>query len=95
MNAAQLIDWARLQRRDGTPDGDIGDRVVLVDVLTQLLDEHLERTAPQGTPPRSVEAPSGFYTLPAQPPRPRKPQDADETAKQLATLIGYIEEVGA
>jgi hypothetical protein len=92
MKSQELIDWCRLNRRQGNPDGAISDRVLLIDVLAQLLDEHLERTAPEGLPARTVETPEGYTTIPARPAPLRRPPDTDETAKQLATVIGYLQD---
>jgi hypothetical protein len=40
MSAAELIAWCR-KRRQGIPEGDLCDPVVLTDVLSMLLIDHL------------------------------------------------------
>ncbi len=93
MNQRQrLVEFCRESRRGTPPAGNILDRGTLLEVLGMLLAAHLERTAPEGEPERVVAGNNGYYTVPAKAPPAWSPEMADETAKELATLIGYVEE---
>jgi hypothetical protein len=93
MNAAELIAYRRAHR-EGVPEGDLRDPRVLADLLTMLLEDHLARI--EG----NAQAPTGFVfdstrgrVVPTIPGRPAPAATEDGTARALATLIGYLEDL--
>ena len=89
---SELVAFCRERMRGTPPAGNIMDRATLIEVLEMLLESHLERTAPQGTPERVISGESGYITVPAQPAPPWDPSACDMTALELATLLGYLQD---
>ena len=90
-NVEALLEHCRANRR-GTPAGDIRDVKVMQAVLTKLLEQHLERTAPQGKPSVVVDTMNGYKTHPAEPAPEWTPDMADPTARALAHLIAHLQD---
>lgn len=92
-NAAELIASQRTQReRAGRPPpaGNILDAATLVENLTVVLEQHIE-TLREKHPRQAMrwDGNSGRMVPDGPPPDPFDPS-AEETARALALLIGYI-----
>ncbi len=90
----RLVKLAR-QHRDGAPPADdILSAPVLLSVLRALLEKHLQDTEPEPIPEHIERYASGDVTIPEQPaPERAALEDFTQTARELATLISYIEEL--
>jgi hypothetical protein len=93
MSPQELIAYCRTTRQ-GKPEGDIRSPAVMRDVLTMLLEDHMARL------PASVQREtSGVYdslngrVVRAAPDPPPPDPKNDATARELATLIGYLEDL--
>jgi hypothetical protein len=93
MNAGELVAYCRAHRK-GKPDGDIREPRVLAEVLTMVLDERLSSLADM------AQAASGHVhdtrtgqLVPTIPAKPAPDAKEDSTARALASLIGYLEDL--
>ena len=93
MNVSEVVAHCRTHRQ-GVPEGDLRDPRVLAELLTMVLEDHLARIEGNG------EAPTGYVfdsrmgkIVPTIPGRPAPAATEDSTARALATLIGYLQDM--
>lgn len=79
----------------GKARGDIRDPRVLCDILTMLLEEHLDRLEGQAQPAGGHVVDSGTGRIvPTTRAKPAPDPREDRTACAIATLIGYVQDEG-
>ena len=92
MSPQELIAYCRTTRQ-GKPEGDIRSPAVMRDVLTMLLEDHMARLPAVHRDTAGVyDSLNGRVVRAAPDPLPPDPKD-NVTAVQLATLIGFLEDL--
>ena len=90
---AELVAYERAQRKGPAPDGNILEAATLAENLTAVLAEHVERLSERWPKqPTRWNGNNGRFEPDGPPPEPFDPS-SDSTARSLATLIGYLEDL--